>query len=1369
MDTQKVPNSVTVPPSLFLTSTIQVLWQTDEFRKNFRDVKKHTNCKYTACSFCALKSIYPNFQHHEYTGLPPNIVQRAATIFQTGSQTRFDSAAAGLATILCSLDQCLATPLGEVLFGSRIAEKMACECGYTFSSDPEVTPYLSFSVKRFRSLMGSIQLSENRTDPNDFSRLVHQALLTPHTIPCPNHSECSRKITPTLTMLSSPPLLAVELQWPAEEEGLGEDLAIFLDSMSSSLKSDELLMTDLIGNRQKYLLTAIVCLLEGKEVCFTFHTQRKLWVRTDSVSVKLAEGTFSQLLFYMKQNGYLPTLLIFSDSLALAPSEPAPAAVTLPHLVPSTSDESNRLSNVWEEEMQNTSLWEEGISNYLDHPPHSLTNLTLLTEDSCSYGYLDFGLGSKEAHGGRLDLSGDLSLSPQSDVSYQNIQVFVHSPSMRTHVESHSEEELLPPSPEPSSRHSFPPQLREHTQRSSCQRQVPTIPTPFALLWQLPMFRRALQSVKGHVCTLKTCVFCVYQLILERFDYKDIPVVPPELLRRAMALCFEREKGYNLGLSFDDVPKTYEELLVRIHYSLTGTPDMTICTAPHCVTHQKFAASFNFSGQCPCGSRLDPSPSLELVYSVSAQSLIEEMRRVSHAKRGGNHFGHVLREIGALQDTQLCTNPACKLPLRIQRSLSNRPDVFTISLSWDGLPLTPQNLDDVINSIGVSLNLTDVFSPSDPMLRFRPLYLTAIVARHDLSYAFFFHHSTLHAWYCMDDAKLTTLGDKWPGVLNTLRSLSYQAILLVYTDPLFSPLETGSALTESVVSPGAEGEKIRRENLFPSTSDSVPIYRNRHGSPESMYSSDAELFHWRAGEKLSPDPESVKPEMMLRETVKRATDSKSDQDMDEDMGTFRVNEGADGDGKKLFDIISVSPDNSKESDPPVPTPSPLWVLRQLDVIRKGLTGIMHHKCEGLLCLFCALIQAHESKDYCFPPSILRPILSLPKAEDTILSAPVSSTYQHLLMRLHNALCGEGQEARLCDAALAESGNAVCQSSECITHQRLASQLELRQSGTDATQHTRMVLEVSARDLIQKIKDLNTSTPQHPAGSIRVMRLFAQAARDLIELPRDVKNRQISLLNSPDVIAFSLRWDRQPDRDEVVDFYERISTAIQPKDLFHQTRNPHVFRRVYYLLGIITESPNYCETWFYNQDICCWTHYSGRTHGVSVLGPQLSSVWHNCKASTSTHTPVFLLFSNPAAAPFALHPSSDTRHNTFTPSQPLAHGDFLVVTQPILTDHLSVQTGVDEALSFLDATIRHEEMLLSPSPLPPPPHLTVTSSQDSGTIGSAISDNNAQVSSQSQFTSPLSDCPFSSRLFTPQLTKVSLHLCPSKLLVSIRLR
>ena len=257
---------------------------------------------------------------------------------------------------------------------------VACECGYALTPTPEVMLYLSFSMKRFRSLFEFIQLSENRSESLNFSRLLHQALLAPHTIPCPNHPSCTRKVTPTLELLSSPPLLAVEVQWSVQGNELSEDLGLFLDTMTSSLQSDELLMTDLVENKRKYSLTAMLCLLEGREVCFTFHSGRQLWVRTDSDSVKLADGTFSQLLSYMRQNTYLPTLLLYSDPLAATPTEPAPAAVPLPHPVPSTRNDPHRLSNVWEEENINTSLWEEGNSNFLGPTPLNLCPICLFSQ-----------------------------------------------------------------------------------------------------------------------------------------------------------------------------------------------------------------------------------------------------------------------------------------------------------------------------------------------------------------------------------------------------------------------------------------------------------------------------------------------------------------------------------------------------------------------------------------------------------------------------------------------------------------------------------------------------------------------------------------------------------------------------------------------------------------------------------------------------------------------------------------------------------------------------------------------------------------------------------------------------------------------------
>ena len=1013
------PITTSPPNTPFLTSVIQLLWETDIFRKSFRPIKSHVDCKSSACFFCALKSIFPNFQHHKYPGLPPNIVQRAATILQSSLRGPFDSPCLALSSLLVSLNQCLSTPLGDELFGILLHESAACGCGYSVEPRSVIWYFISFAIGRFHLQAKTLKRADAGTllIPRHFTRLVQESVASLRAFPCPNNTQCSRSIQPSLRLLKSPPLLLVEAEWESGEDKVNEKLCNFLDSLATSLSLEELLpAADRSDENRQYQLCGIVCLFEGREVLFSYHSANQRWVRIDPTSVKLADGTFPQLLLYLKQNLYLPTLLLYSDPQALsALSAPLPQAQPQSSSSGSSAGSESHLSNPWREQERDTSDWKQVNENYLQQLSDSLQNFPHGDEPH-SYGYLDFGLATREPHAGRINLNQDSPLDSQQIETdpFPSVLVSVHSPSTHRQTPHPSREDVLSSCSDPSSLSPPPAPLRKPSKRSTCQKHVPSIPTPFALLWELEVFRKSLQRVNGHVCTLKTCVFCVYQLILERFEYKDIPVVPPELLRRAMAICFEQEKGYNLGLSFDCISRTYEELLIRIHYNLTGSHNVSSCHAPHCLTHQKFSSNFNLCGECECGHRLDPSTSFELVYSISAQSLIEESRKLPRASESNlttkKGFETKLRLIGSLQDTQPCPNPACKAPLRIQRTLTNKPDVFAISLSWDGLPLTSQNLDDVINSIGTSICLTDVFDHTQPFLKFRSFYLTAIVARNDPKYAFLFNHSTLHAWYCLDDVRITTLGDKWISVLNTLLSQPYQPILLVYIDPLFSQLQTDTALKESILSPGAEGEKIQREFLFPETVDlQPPCNRNIHGSPESMYSSDAELFQWRAGERLSTHSQnsvSPFPEETNDQNVDFEDELNSSLVIHEDLGTFRIIEGADGDKTTLMDLVSSQTEIVSLEEKEETTPPSLFLLWQLEVFRNSIAGFTDHNCEGASCIFCFLKMFQNSTDINLPPQALNAILDSSNQHHP-LDHGENYFFRNVLTRLHNCLYSEG--------------------------------------------------------------------------------------------------------------------------------------------------------------------------------------------------------------------------------------------------------------------------------------------------------------------------------------------------------------------------
>ncbi|KAG5848140.1 hypothetical protein ANANG_G00095240 [Anguilla anguilla] len=62
--------------SCFLNSAVQVLWQLDIFRRSLRQLPGHF-CLGDACIFCALKSIFTQFQHSRERALPSDNLRHA--------------------------------------------------------------------------------------------------------------------------------------------------------------------------------------------------------------------------------------------------------------------------------------------------------------------------------------------------------------------------------------------------------------------------------------------------------------------------------------------------------------------------------------------------------------------------------------------------------------------------------------------------------------------------------------------------------------------------------------------------------------------------------------------------------------------------------------------------------------------------------------------------------------------------------------------------------------------------------------------------------------------------------------------------------------------------------------------------------------------------------------------------------------------------------------------------------------------------------------------------------------------------------------------------------------------------------------------
>ncbi|POI34582.1 hypothetical protein CIB84_001666, partial [Bambusicola thoracicus] len=108
------------------------------------------------------------------------------------------------------------------------------------------------------------------------------------------------------------------------------------------------------------------------------------------------------------------------------------------------------------------------------------------------------------------------------------------------------------------------------------------------VLWHLDIFRRSFRQISTHKCMGDSCIFCALKGIFNQFQCSSEKVLPSDALRTALAKTFQDEQRFQLGI-MDDAAECFENLLMRIHFHIADETKEDICTAPHCVSHQKFA------------------------------------------------------------------------------------------------------------------------------------------------------------------------------------------------------------------------------------------------------------------------------------------------------------------------------------------------------------------------------------------------------------------------------------------------------------------------------------------------------------------------------------------------------------------------------------------------------------------------------------------------------------------------------------------------------------------------------------------------------------------------------------------------------------
>ncbi|XP_077960901.1 inactive ubiquitin carboxyl-terminal hydrolase 54a isoform X2 [Gasterosteus aculeatus] len=307
------------------------------------------------------------------------------------------------------------------------------------------------------------------------------------------------------------------------------------------------------------------------------------------------------------------------------------------------------------------------------------------------------------------------------------------------------------------------------------------------VLWHLDIFRRSFRQLTTHKCMEDSCIFCALKSIFAQFQYSSEKVLPSDALRSALAKTFQDEQRFQLGI-MDDAAECFENILMRIHFHIAEETKEDICTARHCIPHQKFAMTLFEQCVCSsCGASSDPLPFIQMVHYISTTSLCNQAVKMleTREKATPGMFGELLRN-ASMGDLRSCPSQ-CGQQLRMARVLLNSPEIITIGLVWDSEQ--SDLAEDVIHTLGTCLRLGDLFyRVTEEKARQSELYLVGMVCYYGKHYSTFFFQTKIRRWMYFDDAHVKEIGPKWKDVVSRCIKGHYQPLLLLYADPRGTPV-----------------------------------------------------------------------------------------------------------------------------------------------------------------------------------------------------------------------------------------------------------------------------------------------------------------------------------------------------------------------------------------------------------------------------------------------------------------------------------------------------------------------------------------------------------------------------------------------------
>ncbi|XP_066576741.1 inactive ubiquitin carboxyl-terminal hydrolase 53 [Amia ocellicauda] len=328
--------------SCFLNSAVQVLWQLDIFRRSLRQLPGHV-CLGDACIFCALKSIFTQFQHSRERALPSDNLRHAlAETFKDEQRFQLgfmDDAAECFENILerihlhivpdietdgCTSKSCIT----HQKFAMTLYEQCVCRsCGA--SSDPlpftELVHYVS-TTALCQQVERTLEKNE-RLRSDMFGELLQAASTVGDLRNCP--SNCGQRLKIRRVLMNCPEIVTIGFVWDAEQSDLTEDV---IRSLGPHLNLSGLFyrVTDENAKKSDLILVGMICYTSRHYCAFAYHTKSSKWVFFDDANVKEIGSKWKDVVSKCIRGHFQPLLLFYANPDGTAVSSEDSPRQTIP-------------------------------------------------------------------------------------------------------------------------------------------------------------------------------------------------------------------------------------------------------------------------------------------------------------------------------------------------------------------------------------------------------------------------------------------------------------------------------------------------------------------------------------------------------------------------------------------------------------------------------------------------------------------------------------------------------------------------------------------------------------------------------------------------------------------------------------------------------------------------------------------------------------------------------------------------------------------------------------------------------------------------------------------------------------------------------